>query len=648
MTLNADYDPYILQVVKPAVARLRIPEFGVEGTGFLVEGDQVVTCCHVVERIDTGGEVLCSFGETRVERTAKLTKSDKDTDVAVLKLTQHLEVTPLKIAKAGQRFHEWLGYGFPAFTQGVGVPLVGSLLDPAVRDRENRAAMQLAAQMLTGEDVSLGGLSGTPIVSGNTVVGMLYRVLGAKGDWSATHFGLLFAVPHEILAPLIGGHPVPTYSDWPMRDDDSRTSELITLMGRLRFAGSPREVRKAIAELKAADLLLPEVIVNGAEMLLDMGAPRDALGLLKGMESREHAAQLKALAFSLLGDHQKAAAVLSNLGTSAETGGIAGGILKRRYLETLNPNLLISAFAQYESSFQLTRDPYPGINAASLALWKGDGTRSRAIAQEVLVIGEGKPSKERDHWDWATLGEAHLLLGQMDDAIQCYEMAVAKNPSGARVIASMRANVRRNLQHLRLKSVELERMLCVGTVACITGHRVDEGNRVPRFPQKNVTSVARAIKGVVRELGIRYGFGSAACGADLLFAEALLEVGAEVTICLPFPVEDFVKASVGDEWRRRFERVLHRLPAGHLIVINGETPHTEEERNEAFGRCNEYVHQLAADTAGILDQRPVLVAVVVPSDDPAARGGTHDAIDLWRELDRGELVEINPLTVTGN
>ncbi len=46
-----------------------------------------------------------------------------------------------------------------------------------------------------------------------------------------------------------------------------------------------------------------------------------------------------------------------------------------------------------------------------------------------------------------------------------------------------------------------------------------------------------------------FSFSSAACGSDILFAEAMLEAGGEVTIVLPY---EFRRVS---SWRRRFDEV---------------------------------------------------------------------------------------------
>ncbi len=644
MPPNADYDPSVLADLKPTVARLLIPEYDTQGTGFLVAPDQVLTCHHVVERLSAGDQVRCSFGEAAEERTATLVRCDPVGDVALLRLAEPLTgVKPLQLAPDAQRFTSWLGYGFPAFSDGVGVPLVGGVVDPDKRDRDGRAAVQLAADMLTGEDVSLGGFSGTPILYGRSVVGMLYRVLGARGDWSATHFGLLYAVPVRALRALLDGKAAPPSSSAP-RDDESRHPDLARLVRELRSGTSPSEVLRTVDELRNKQLLGVPLLLQAAETLLDMGAAGAVLSLLDGMADDERASQLRALAHSLRGEHVQAGSILKALRPSAETGGITGGVSKRRFLETKNPNHLRAAYLYYSTAYADTGNSYPGINAAALALWLGDPTKSRALAAEVLKTVSAKPERERTHWDWATLGEAHLLLGDVDSAITAYQRAVAHNPGGSRAIAAMRTDARVNLERLGRKQDELDDVLFVGSVACVTGHRVDSDNRTPaRFPESNVPGVTRALKSIVEGRRVRFGFGSAASGADLLFAETVLDAGGDVTIFLPFPSADFVGTSVGQSWRQRFDDVLRRLAPGRLVTLSEKTPATDSGKNEAYARCNEVVQREAVDAARMLGERPLLVAVVVPAGAAVPRGGTEDAIRLWRERDRGDLVEVDSL-----
>lgn len=83
--------------------------------------------------------------------------------------------------------------------------------------------------------------------------------------------------------------------------------------------------------------------------------------------------------------------------------------------------------------------------------------------------------------------------------------------------------------------------------------------------------MSRAIRAQLDTWEVRAGVCSLACGADLLFAEALLDRGAELHAILPVRVEDFMAESVaitGDpSWTARFETV--RAQASEFEVYGG-------------------------------------------------------------------------------
>src|SRR5439155_13815100 len=58
------------------------------------------------------------------------------------------------------------------------------------------------------------------------------------------------------------------------------------------------------------------------------------------------------------------------------------------------------------------------------------------------------------------------------------------------------------------------------------------------------------------------GFSSAACGADILFQEAVADLGGEANVVLPYEAELFERDSVdiipGADWKARFRAVLER------------------------------------------------------------------------------------------
>lgn len=99
-------------------------------------------------------------------------------------------------------------------------------------------------------------------------------------------------------------------------------------------------------------------------------------------------------------------------------------------------------------------------------------------------------------------------------------------------------------------------------VACF-GHMIDAPNRPkPRFPPSSEQIVADIIRRQLATCRAVAGVVSLASGADILFAEALLERGAELHLVLPLNVEEFLETSVrpsgDDRWEQRFHHIRTR------------------------------------------------------------------------------------------
>ncbi len=100
------------------------------------------------------------------------------------------------------------------------------------------------------------------------------------------------------------------------------------------------------------------------------------------------------------------------------------------------------------------------------------------------------------------------------------------------------------------------------------GHMIGVGNVWCRFHADEEVQVREEIETRLAEHNVGAGYGGLACGADILFAEALLDRGAELHVVVPFRVEDFVNTSVragGPEWIDRFERARERATSVQVV-----------------------------------------------------------------------------------
>lgn len=108
-----------------------------------------------------------------------------------------------------------------------------------------------------------------------------------------------------------------------------------------------------------------------------------------------------------------------------------------------------------------------------------------------------------------------------------------------------------------------------------SGHMIDgpDPGLQPRFPAENEEKVKEAIlaylKGTSQPVK---GIASGACGGDILFLEACLELGIPGEMYLPFVPGVFKQQSVsfaGRQWEMRFDKLLAGLSV-HVLGTTGE------------------------------------------------------------------------------
>jgi len=88
-----------------------------------------------------------------------------------------------------------------------------------------------------------------------------------------------------------------------------------------------------------------------------------------------------------------------------------------------------TAFQHYRLAFQMSRNYYPGINAATLALICGDQAEAQTLADQVLTLCREQDlshlKKEDRFWVLVTQGEALLVRGENAEALTFYQQALS-------------------------------------------------------------------------------------------------------------------------------------------------------------------------------------------------------------------------------
>jgi len=142
-----------------------------------------------------------------------------------------------------------------------------------------------------------------------------------------------------------------------------------------------------------------------------------------------------ALALDATGRRERALAVLdAHAATGTDVLGVLAGRHKRSWLAEGRRDDAEAARDLYRRAYETATDQadaeqaiYHGINLAFLLLvYEGDRRGAAEVARAVLQHAtDAKP----DHWRRASEGDAHLLLGDADEALRAYRAVVDEHPS---------------------------------------------------------------------------------------------------------------------------------------------------------------------------------------------------------------------------
>jgi class 3 adenylate cyclase len=214
---------------------------------------------------------------------------------------------------------------------------------------------------------------------------------------------------------------------------------------------------------------------------------------------------------------------------------------------------LETAFDTYRALFEDSGDPYPGINAASLAALAGRGDDARVIAARILA--HPHVIHPQDYYTAATRAEALLIQGQVEAAADALIQAAAMigNDAGAR--STTCRQIALVARHLGLDDAAIDHLL-----AAVRPPRAIHfcGHIFAADPVRE-GALRAEIDAYLTQENIGFAYGALAAGGDILIAEAILALGGELHVVLPFAVEDFIAQSVrpaGEAWVERFEHCM--------------------------------------------------------------------------------------------
>ena len=425
--------------------------------------------------------------------------------------------------------------------------------------------------------------------------------------------------------------------------------------------------------------------VSSGQLLTAIEVARDGLARFGSDKMLQ---QQLALALAQTGALDAAREVLGDLlkepdaAKDEETLSLLGRVHKEVWRRATNAETGIEALRQsckyYGDAFALRESYYPGINLAFTLAALGQLEEARACAKKVekyCRIELDQKLEKPDGWLMATLAEALTHQGLTTEAAKYYTQAVEKFPGRWRDQASMRrqareiigfyAKKREDSRHhwydvasikQRVKEVLgrsergndwLDRCFEFPSVVVFTGHMIDQAGRPDaRFPADREVAVRDAIREQLKAIKPGFGYSSAACGADIIFCEVMLELEAKVNLVLPCPVDTFKRQSVsfaGPEWEKRFHNILAHANTC-VIASPADFGSAETDPNSTMGLvyANRVVTGLAVLQAQALDFE--LKALAVWDGAPAKRpGGTGDVVAEWAQRQLAPFV-IHPAT----
>ncbi|MDR0753589.1 MAG: hypothetical protein LBE95_02900 [Holosporaceae bacterium] len=300
----------------------------------------------------------------------------------------------------------------------------------------------------------------------------------------------------------------------------------------------------------------------------------------------------------------------------------------------------------YLASFKKEKKTRIGMHAAWLSWLTGDDAQAKLLAGEVLKLLPPF-GLEASFDELVDLAEAQLLIGQEDDACKLYEEAMKQSD---KIDYISIVTTRQQLYFLREAGFRVPHqtleILVPPTIVVFTGHAIDHPSfQVSLFSPQIEADVKRVIAEKLYAINAKIGYSSASCGADIIFMEALQDMGGEINIILPFVTSDFIETNVrhaGPRWEKRFERILE---SAHSVSFACEDRYLGHDMLYRFS--NHVMHGSAVMRGKFLTSDPHLMAVWHSRTDPIP-GGPADFIDRWTDISTLHLIDLDELSESGN
>lgn len=337
---------------------------------------------------------------------------------------------------------------------------------------------------------------------------------------------------------------------------------------------------------------------------------------------------LQTLALARIGDAD--AAIRSyERNRVAEIGSEDAVALKARLLKDLalrakDPErapLFREASATYRKAAALNGGYFAQINEATTAFLAGD--RSRATSLATALLQRPDLREPESYFAAATVGEGHLLCGDRASALEAFLVARNMPDANPGALASTTRQISILLADIDLEDEEREKLVAAlrpPPIAHICGHMLP-------YCWQGIEALSHEIERALDESGVRIAYGSLACGADILFAEAVVERRGELHVILPFEEDDFIRASVisgGADWLPRYEKLRNRAAT---VSFASHMPNLDDDNQFAY--CSRLAMGTARLRAKTMHTQAIQLAVWDGVQSTSTAGTAAD-VNEWR------------------
>ncbi|WP_165187040.1 adenylate/guanylate cyclase domain-containing protein [Caulobacter soli] len=266
---------------------------------------------------------------------------------------------------------------------------------------------------------------------------------------------------------------------------------------------------------------------------------------------------------------------------------------------------------------------YGAVNAATMTLVAGDPEGARTLASRVLDLSQPiGPSGIEAYYDAASRAEAHLLTGDVAAAQAMMARGLAQAPDSF----TAHASTLRQLAIICRETGRDEAWLAPfrpPVCAHFTGHILDAVG-------EGTSGAFEGLRGEIdrrlRDHRVGFAYGGLAAGADIVFAEAVLEAGAELHVVLPVNRESFIATSVapfGEGWLPRFERCFGRAAS---VRYASQDPYLGDD--QVFAYASQFAMGCAVLRAQTLSTEAIQLAIW-DGRPPAGPAGVAVDLAYW-------------------